>query len=62
MPSTELATTIVSWFLFGAVAFLGAYTAYFVIRSKPVQAISAFVLAFLGGFALMMLIAFSIAG
>jgi hypothetical protein len=62
MPSDDFLTIIATWFVLGAVAFFGAFAAYCAIRSKTVQTIGAFVLALLGGFALMLLIAVSIAG
>lgn len=62
MPLTDLATTFASWLVFGVVAFFGAFAAYCAIRSKSVQTVGAFVLALLGGFALTVLIAVTMAG
>jgi hypothetical protein len=47
----EILSQIPKWFVFGAVAFLGAFTVYSAIRSKIVQAVSVFILAMIGGFA-----------
>lgn len=62
MPPEDFLTTVATWFVLGAVAFFGAYAAYCAIRSKTVQTVGAFVLALLGGFALVLLIAVSITG
>ncbi len=61
MAAPDILTHTLAWFVFGAVAFLGAFTAYHVIKSRVVQAIAVFILSMLGGFGILVLIGVAIA-
>lgn len=61
MAAPDLLTNTLAWFGFGAVAFLGAFTAYHAIKSRVVQTIGVFLLSMLGGFAILVLIGVAIA-
>ena len=61
MATSDITMNVLAWFGFGAVAFLGAYTAYHVMKSKVVQTVGVFLLSMLGGFAIIVLIGAAIA-
>lgn len=56
MAISDFTMNISAWYCFGAVAFLGAFTAYQLIKSRVVQAIGLFLLSMVGGFAALSLI------